>query len=100
MSENSQLWNSSSSESPIGNGHVSILASHRPGSNPEDPMAFVESPAPDSSPVADETYVTEPVVVPTPTQTARGAPRSSRSSSNPTTIKQLRVTTVSREFDL
>jgi len=41
----SQLFSSISSESPIGEGHVSILTSNRPGSTPEDPMAFIESPA-------------------------------------------------------
>jgi hypothetical protein len=37
----SQLFTNISSESPIGAGHVSILTGDRPGSTPEDPMAFV-----------------------------------------------------------
>jgi len=37
----SQLFTSISSQSPIGEAHVSILTSDRPGSTPEDPMAFV-----------------------------------------------------------
>jgi hypothetical protein len=41
----SQLFTSISSESPIGEGHVSLLTSDHPGSAPEDPMAFVELPA-------------------------------------------------------
>jgi hypothetical protein len=36
-----KLFINISSESPIGEGHVSILTSDRPGSTPEDPMAFV-----------------------------------------------------------
>jgi hypothetical protein len=42
----SQLFTNISSESPISEGHVSILTSDRPGSTPEDPMAFVELPSP------------------------------------------------------
>jgi len=42
----SQLFTDISSESPIGEGHVSILTSDCPGSTPDDPMAFVEMPAP------------------------------------------------------
>ena len=41
-----QLFTSVSSTSPIGEGHLSILTSDRPGSMPEDPMAFVELPDP------------------------------------------------------
>jgi hypothetical protein len=37
----SRLFTNISSESPIGEGHVSILTGDRPGSTPEDPMAFV-----------------------------------------------------------
>jgi hypothetical protein len=36
-----QLFTSMSDESPIGDGHVSILTSNRPGPTPEEPMAFV-----------------------------------------------------------
>jgi len=39
-----QLFIKISSELPIGEGHVSILTSDRPGSTPEDPMAFVVAP--------------------------------------------------------
>jgi hypothetical protein len=39
----SQLFRNISSESPLGEGHISILTSDRPGSTPEDPMAFVAS---------------------------------------------------------
>lgn len=38
----SQLFTSISSESPIGDGHVSILTSDHPGSTSDDPVAFVE----------------------------------------------------------
>ncbi|KIM71222.1 hypothetical protein PILCRDRAFT_830490 [Piloderma croceum F 1598] len=41
LSTESQLFTNISSESPIGEGHVSILTSDRPGFTPEDPMAFV-----------------------------------------------------------
>jgi hypothetical protein len=41
----SQLFTSISSESPMSEGHVSILTSDRPGFTLEDPMAFVELPA-------------------------------------------------------
>jgi hypothetical protein len=37
----SQLFTNILSESPIGEGHVSILTSDRPGYTPEDPMVFV-----------------------------------------------------------
>jgi hypothetical protein len=36
-----RLFTSISDESPIGDGHVSILTSNRPGPTPEEPMAFV-----------------------------------------------------------
>ena len=45
-SKPSQLFVNISSESPIGEGRVSILTSNRPGSTLEDPMAFVQSLAP------------------------------------------------------
>ena len=45
-SKQSQLFTSISSTSPIGEGHFPILTNDRPGSMPEDPMAFVELPAP------------------------------------------------------
>ena len=45
-SKQSQLFTSISSTSPIGEGHFSILTGDRPGSIPEDPMAFVELPVP------------------------------------------------------
>jgi hypothetical protein len=38
----SQLYVNISSESPIEEGYISILTSDRPGSTPEDPLAFVE----------------------------------------------------------
>ena len=41
----SQLFIDISSESPIGEGHVSIFTSDYPGSTPDYPMAFVTSPA-------------------------------------------------------
>ena len=44
QSRPSQLWVHPSDDKPLGEGHVSILADPRPGSTPEDPMAFVESP--------------------------------------------------------
>jgi hypothetical protein len=37
----SQLFTGISSDSSIGEGHVSIFTSDRPGSTPEDPLAFV-----------------------------------------------------------
>ena len=37
----SQLFTSISVESPVGDGHVSILTDDRPGSTPEKPMAIV-----------------------------------------------------------
>ena len=40
----SQLFIDISSESPIGDKHVSIFSSDRPGSTPENPMAFVVEP--------------------------------------------------------
>ena len=40
-SEESQLFINIRSESPIGEGHVSILSSNRPGYTPEDPIVFV-----------------------------------------------------------
>ncbi|KIM78070.1 hypothetical protein PILCRDRAFT_602777 [Piloderma croceum F 1598] len=58
-SEDSQLWSNSLSESPIRGEHVSILTSNRPGSTPEDPMAFVKLPDPVDLPSSDMTY--EPV---------------------------------------
>jgi hypothetical protein len=96
MSEDSQLWNSPSSDSPMGDGHVSILASRRPGATPEDPIAFVEPPVPYSSPV---THVSEPAVATIPTQTVRGPLCSPHSSSHQLFTGQLRVISVSREFD-
>ena len=45
-SKQSQLFTSISSTSPIGEGHFPVLTSDRPGSIPEDPMAFVELPVP------------------------------------------------------
>jgi hypothetical protein len=38
-----QLFCNISSEFPLGEGHLSILTSDRPGSTPKDPMAFVAS---------------------------------------------------------
>jgi hypothetical protein len=40
----SQLYINISSLSPIDEEHVPLLSSDRPGSTPEDPMAFVEAP--------------------------------------------------------
>ena len=40
-SKESQLFINISSEFPIGEGHVSILSSNRPGYTPEDPIVFV-----------------------------------------------------------
>ena len=40
-SKESQLFININSESPIGEGHVSILSSNRPGYTPEDPIVFV-----------------------------------------------------------
>ena len=60
-SKHSQLWINSSSESPLGPGHVSILGSNRPGSTPEDAMAFVEldtAPTPGSNPSIEKTPFT------------------------------------------
>jgi hypothetical protein len=42
-SRKSQLFTSISSESPIGDAHVSMLTGDRPGSTPDDPMAFLVS---------------------------------------------------------
>jgi hypothetical protein len=42
--KNSQLFMSISSEFALGDQHVSILSSDRPGSTPETPMAFVVEP--------------------------------------------------------
>jgi hypothetical protein len=45
-----QLWESSESDEPLKDGHISILTSERPGSTPDIPIAFVESnPASSSS---------------------------------------------------
>lgn len=44
MSTRSQLFTSISSELPFGKEHVSLLTSNRPGSIPEDPIAFVVEP--------------------------------------------------------
>ena len=41
-----RLYINIDSESPIGDNYVSILTNNRPGSTPESPMAFVESPDP------------------------------------------------------
>lgn len=43
-SNKSQLFIDISSESPIGNEHVSVFSSDRPGSTPDNPMAFVVEP--------------------------------------------------------
>jgi hypothetical protein len=45
-SKPSQLFINISSESPIGDGHVPIFTSNRPGSTLEDPLAFVALKAP------------------------------------------------------
>jgi hypothetical protein len=58
-SKTSQLFIDISSEYPIGDRPVSILSSDRPGSTPENPMAFVIEPVLASS-------LPAPVVVPTP----------------------------------
>jgi hypothetical protein len=55
-SKQSQLFTSLSSESPIGEGHISILTSGCPGSMPEDLMAFVELPIPVASPTAYSSF--------------------------------------------
>jgi hypothetical protein len=49
-SKQSLLFVSISSESPIDEGHVSILTSSRPGATLDNPMAFVESPDPVAAP--------------------------------------------------
>lgn len=70
-SKKSQLFINISSDSPIGDGHVSILASDCPGCTPEDPMAFVELPAPAvTQPAAAEPSpapITEPALIQPPT---------------------------------
>lgn len=58
-SKQSQLFIDISSEFPIGDRHVSILSSDRPGSSPDNPMAFVVEPV-----LAGPSPA--PVVVPTP----------------------------------
>jgi hypothetical protein len=45
-----QLYLKCNSGSPLGDEHVSILADTRPGSTPEDPIAFVEPPDPPIKP--------------------------------------------------
>jgi hypothetical protein len=50
-SKQSQLFTSISSESAMGEGHVSILTTNRSGFTPEDPMAYVELPTPVTSPM-------------------------------------------------
>jgi hypothetical protein len=47
----SQLFINISSESPIDEGYISILTSDRPGSTPEDPLAFVEPYPPFTNPM-------------------------------------------------
>lgn len=48
----SHLFANISSEFPIGDKHVSILSTDRPGSTPDNPMAFVVEPALDVTLVA------------------------------------------------
>jgi len=60
-----QLFINISSDSPIGDGHVSILASDCPGCTPEDPMVFVELPSPAVAQPAAAEPSPAPVVVPT-----------------------------------
>jgi hypothetical protein len=63
LSKNSRLFNTISSEFPIGEGHVSILSADCPGSTPEDPLVFVvepvmaiPSPAPVNTPTPDQIF--------------------------------------------
>ena len=57
MSTRSQLFTSVSSELPMGQEHISILTSSRPGYTPEDPMAFiVDSELPAQVPVLSATW--------------------------------------------
>ena len=72
--KNVQLFNSISSEFPIGDGHVSILSDDCPGSTPEDPLVFVIEP-----------------VMPMPSSTSVAVPL------DPTFKKRLRVTRVQGE---
>jgi len=62
-SKPSQLLVNISSESPIGEGRVSILTSNRPGSTLEDPMAFVQSLAPVVVPPKSHSTFTQPIRV-------------------------------------
>jgi hypothetical protein len=61
-SKTSQLFIDISSESPIGDGLVSILSSDRPGFMPENPMAFVIEPV---LTVPSPTTVVSPIPYPT-----------------------------------
>jgi len=84
-SEHSRLFLSVSSESPIGEGHISILASNRLGSTPDDPMAFVDSPTPIAA--CNPAPVAAPAQYPTFTKQIRVINVSSQSKKNPGWLK-------------